>query len=164
MQLRAGSVPRRPTVTVGTRSPSGEAAVFVLRAGPEARRSLSTTPDDCPSRRHAISRRTLGGARLAEVRWNRAAYRLRTRIRTVFGIDPGHRHGRKAHSGPELAKRCSSDEDVHSHSIRWNAARWWIDDQRAGSAERCRRLRTRKRDVAGSVVPLVDGVVDTGTE
>ena len=40
--------------------------------GLEARRSLSTTPDDCPSPRHAIRRRTLGGARLAAVRWNHA--------------------------------------------------------------------------------------------
>ena len=60
LPAESGIAVTRPTLTVGTRSPSGEAAVFVLRAGPEARRSLSTTPDDFPSPRHAVRRRTLG--------------------------------------------------------------------------------------------------------
>ena len=75
-------------------------AVFVLRAGPEARRSLSTTPDDCPSPRHAVRRRTLGGARLAGSDGIVLAGRLRTRIRAVFGIVPGHRHDERSSIWP----------------------------------------------------------------
>src|ERR1035437_9616652 len=87
----AGSEALMAMVTVeishgGAESP----AVFVLRAGPEARRSLSTTPDDCPSPRHAVRRRTLGRGI-----WPRSdgivlAGRLRTRIRTVFEIGRAH--------------------------------------------------------------------------
>src|ERR1019366_6137225 len=86
-----------------------EGAVFGLRAGPEARRSLSTTPDDCPSPRHAVRRRTLGGARLAAVRWNRARGSTPYPYPDAFGIVPGHRHDERARSGRYLSERCWID-------------------------------------------------------
>jgi len=111
-------------------------AVFVLRAGPEARRSLSTTPDDCPSPRHAIRRRTLGGARLAAVRWNRA------RGSTPYPYPDGFWH--RPRSQARRAKLNLADISVSD--ARPMLDRYWRSERcgrspvapKAGSAALCR--------------------------
>jgi hypothetical protein len=83
--------------------------LFRLHAGPKRERSPWTTLDDCPSPVMRFA------AEPSEVRvWPRCdgivlAGRLRTRIRTVFGIVPGHRHDERVRSGRYLSERCWID-------------------------------------------------------
>ena len=83
--------------------------LFRLHAGSKRERSPWTTLDDCPSPVMRFA------AEPSEVRvWPRSdgivlTGRLRTRIRKVFGIVPGHRHDERARSGRYLSERCWID-------------------------------------------------------
>src|ERR1019366_6743812 len=96
-----GSVPgpeaAMATVTAEVTHGGAESwGLFRLHAGSKRERSPWTTLDDCPSPVMRFA------AEPSEVRvWPRSdgivlTGRLRTRIRKVFGIVPGHRHDERA--------------------------------------------------------------------